>query len=66
MLAIRAKYGWEPVLMSHDEIVLIVPEAEAEYAKEKCIEEMRIAPWWCPGIPLNAEAGIGQSYGEAK
>lgn len=66
MLRLKAKYGYEPALMSHDEIVLIVPEAEAELAKARCLEEMRISPWWCPGIPLNAEAGIGQSYGEAK
>jgi DNA polymerase len=66
MLRIRAKYGWEPVLMAHDEIVLIVRNEEAEFAKAMCLEEMRVAPSWAMGFPLNAEVGSGQSYGEAK
>ena len=54
------------VLQVHDEIVCIVPEAEAENAKAKMLEVMSTPRDWYFDLPLAAEAGYGRSYGEAK
>jgi DNA polymerase len=66
MLMLRGKYGYQPALMTHDEIALVVPDAEVELAKARMLEEMRTPPPWAVGLPLNAECGAGQSYGSAK
>lgn len=66
MLNLRRKYGYHVATMSHDEVVLMVPKAEGERALERAIAEMRTPPSWAPGLPLNAEGGIGATYGEAK
>lgn len=50
----------------HDENVFIVKDEHVEIFKEICLEEMRRRPWWAPGLPLDAESGWGQNYGEAK
>jgi DNA polymerase I-like protein with 3'-5' exonuclease and polymerase domains len=56
-----------PVVMQvHDEIVAIVPEAEAEEATKWMVEIMSTSPDWWPDIPLAAEASYGKSYGDAK
>lgn len=54
------------VLQVHDEIVCIVPEAEAEAAKTKMLEVMSTPRDWYFDLPLAAEAGYGASYGDAK
>ena len=53
-------------LQVHDEIVCIVPESEAEAAKEKMLEVMSTPRDWYFDLPLAAEAGFGASYGDAK
>lgn len=53
-------------LQVHDEIVCIVPEAEAEAAKAKMLEVMSTPQGWYSDLPLAAEAGYGESYGDAK
>lgn len=53
-------------LQVHDEIVCIVPEAEAEAAKTKMLEVMSTPRDWYSTLPLAAEAGYGASYGDAK
>jgi DNA polymerase len=50
----------------HDELVYSVPNNEVNDIKKLLLEEMRRRPDWAPGLPLNAEVGTGQSYGEAK
>jgi DNA polymerase len=50
----------------HDELLLLVPEADAEQALVDVIEIMRTPPEWAPDLPLDAEGGIGDSYGDAK
>lgn len=50
------------VTMTHDEVVVVVPEAEGLATLEMMIEEMRRAPAWCDGIPLNAEGGFDANY----
>lgn len=50
----------------HDEILAIVPIAEAQNAKEilrKCMEQ---PPRWLPTLKLKAEVGIGQNWNDAK
>lgn len=64
MLSIEAKYGYEPVLSTHDEIVTIVPRSEAQIATYRIVEEMKISPKWAPDWPLTAEGGHGHSYGD--
>ena len=62
MLLIAKKY--KVVMTVHDAIACIVPEAEAETAKEFVELCMRLRPAWAPELPLNCEAGYGQSYGD--
>lgn len=58
--------GYPFVLQAHDELVWIVPDDEVDTCKRVALTEMRRAPSWAPGIPLDAEASHGQNYGEAK
>jgi DNA polymerase len=62
MLMIAKKY--RVVMTVHDAIACIVPEAEAETAKEFVELCMRLRPAWAPELPLNCEAGYGKSYGD--
>jgi DNA polymerase len=62
MLLIAKKY--RVVMTVHDAIACIVPEAEVETAKEFVELCMRLRPAWAPELPLNCEAGYGQSYGD--
>jgi len=61
MLMVAKKY--RVVMTVHDAIGCIVPEAEAERAKEYVELCMRLRPEWAPELPLNCEAGYGDSYG---
>jgi len=62
MLMIAKKY--RVVMTVHDAIAIIVPEAEAEVAKEYVELCMRLRPQWALELPLNCEAGYGKSYGD--
>jgi DNA polymerase len=46
----------------HDEILLLVPEAEGESALKHVVELMTKAPQWAPEFPLAAEGWVGQRY----
>ena len=46
------------VLHIHDEIVLEVPEDDAEAAAERLVQIMCEPPPWASGLPLNAEVAI--------
>jgi len=62
MLLVNKKY---PVVMTvHDAIATVVPESEAEKAKEYVELCMRLRPSWASELPLNCEAGYGKSYGD--
>ena len=50
----------------HDEVLLLVPEAQAETALEELLTLMRTPPEWAPDLPLDGEGGVAESYGEAK
>lgn len=62
MLVVDKKY---PVVMTvHDAIATVVRKGEAETAKEFVELCMRLRPSWAPELPLNCEAGYGESYGD--
>ena len=56
------KLGYKVALMVHDEIILSVPEGQAEQAFEDAIRVMSTAPSYIPDLPLGAEGGIHEFY----
>ena len=63
---IRRKHKIPYKLQVHDELVYVVPEEQAQWLKETVIAEMSASPPWAPDIPLAAEGGVGDNYGECK
>ena len=55
-----------PALMTHDDVVVVVPEDAAQMTLQFMIQVMKKAPAWAVGLPLTAEGGIGSTYAEAK
>lgn len=55
-------YVRQVVTMSHDEVVVVVPEAEAEATQDMMLSVMRTPPAWAPCLPLNAEASFDVNY----
>lgn len=62
MLRIAKRY--RVVLTVHDAVACVAPKEEAEEAKQYVMDCMRYVPDWAKGIPLNCEAGYGDSYGD--
>jgi DNA polymerase I-like protein with 3'-5' exonuclease and polymerase domains len=62
MLMVAKKY--RVVMTVHDAIACIVPTAQVDTAKEYVEMCMRIRPSWGVELPLNCEAGYGESYGD--
>ena len=62
MLRVAKKY--KVAMTVHDAICCVVPTQEVKTAKEYVEMCMRIRPEWAPELPLNCEAGYGQSYGD--
>ena len=62
MLMVARKY--RVVMTVHDAIACIVPQEEAEQAKEYVELCMHLRPRWAEDLPLSCEAGYGLSYGE--
>jgi DNA polymerase len=62
LLRIRKKY--KVVFTVHDAVACVAPKEEAEEAMAYVMECMRFVPAWAQGIPLNCEAGMGESYGD--
>jgi hypothetical protein len=63
-----ARYDVEDVrlnLQIHDELVYITPEYLTDWLVDMVIDEMSTPPAWGPGIPLDAEGGVGPSFGDA-
>ena len=54
------------VHMVHDEVVVVVPDEEAEETMHMMEAVMKRSPSWAALLPLSCEAGIGKNYGEAK
>ena len=62
MLRIAKRY--RVVLTVHDAVACVAPKEEAEEAMAFVMDCMRYVPDWAQGIPLNCEAGYGESYGD--
>jgi DNA polymerase len=56
--------GLDVVLHVHDEVVLEVPEADADDAGARLVEVMCQPPEWAKGLPLNAEVATMVRYGK--
>jgi DNA polymerase len=54
------------VLLVHDEIVFVVPAAEAEEALAWALDVLRTPPPWAPELPLDAEGHVGETYADLK
>ena len=64
MLRIQERY---PIKLTvHDEVVALVPDAEAVEAEKWIFDQMIAQPTYMPGIPLNAESDCAIRYGDAK
>ena len=56
--------GLDCVLHVHDEVVLEVPEQDAEAATARLVQVMCQPPAWAAGLPLNAEVAVMARYGK--
>lgn len=56
--------GLDVVLHVHDEVVLEVPEADAQSAADRLVGIMCKTPDWAYGLPLNAEVSTMTRYGK--
>lgn len=65
-LRIGDRTGYNFAMQAHDELVWIVPEAEAQNQLNVALEEMRRPPSWAKNLPLDAEGNFGDCYGDAK
>ena len=64
MLRVQKRY---PVVLTvHDECCTICPDSEVEEAEKWVHAQMVAEPKFMPGIPLDAETGVGKNYGDAK
>jgi DNA polymerase len=59
-------YGVQLVHCVHDELVYIVPDELVNVVKKFVHDEMVRPPTWMPDLPLAAEVGVGDNYGDAK
>jgi hypothetical protein len=64
-LWIRAA-GFPIATLTHDEVVCVPREEDAEHCLETMLKAMKRAPSWCADLPLYANGGIGNNYGEVK
>lgn len=66
MLEFRRRTGLSPSLLVHDELVYVVPDAEAEALLAELQSIMRTSPSYWPEIVLWSEGDIGDRYSDAK
>ena len=60
MLEIAKRY--KVVTTTHDEVVYLAKEEEADEALQYGIAIMKTAPEWAPGLPLDVEGGYARNY----
>lgn len=65
-LAVFKRTGLRPVLTVHDELVYIVPEADAQGVLDTVQAVMRTPPAWWPELVVWSEGDIADTYGAAK
>jgi hypothetical protein len=64
MLRVSKRY---PVVGTvHDELLALVPDAEADEGQKWCLSQMTVVAKYMPGIPLAADGGVNRRYGLAK
>jgi hypothetical protein len=61
-----ADTGRKVATLTHDEVVGVTPESDAQAGLATLLQIMHKPPEWAPGLPLAAEGGIGKRYGDAK
>jgi DNA polymerase len=61
---IRIAKRYKTVLTVHDAVACIARQEEVDEALAYVEECMRWVPEWATGLPLNCEAGYGESYGD--
>jgi hypothetical protein len=53
---------FDVVMMTHDEVSYIAPEAEADAALAYGLQCMAVRPAWMPNLPLEGEGGYDTKY----
>jgi DNA polymerase len=61
---VRISKRYKVVLTVHDAVACVAPKEEAQEAMRYVEQCMRWRPTWCEDLPLNCEAGYGESYGD--
>ena len=61
---LRINKRYRVVLTVHDAVACVAPKEEAQEAMAYVMECMRFVPSWAEGVPLDCEAGFGESYGD--
>lgn len=59
---LRINRRFRVAMMTHDEVVALAPEQQAEECMSLMFKEMTVAPSWMPGLPLKAEGGWSRNY----
>lgn len=60
MLKVAERY--KIVMCTHDELVALVPEGEADEGQKFILDTLKTPPAWCMNIPLDAEGGYARNY----
>lgn len=63
---LRNTIGFRPALRVHDEVVYVVPEAEAQRLLDKLQSLLRTPPEWWPELVVWSEGDLADCYGDAK
>ena len=64
MLRLKRR-GYRCVNTTHDELLILLrQDGHEQQHVQECVNEMIREPTWLPGIPLAAEATVGQRYGK--
>lgn len=50
---------------THDEVVVVAAEEDADYVAKRVNAIMSETPWWAPGLPLNADTKIAPIYNKS-
>lgn len=57
---------YKVVLTVHDEVVVVVPEHDADWALKFMEEVMSTPPSWATNLPVSCEGALGDTYGDCK
>lgn len=65
-MMVRIARRYKVVLQVHDEIIILVPDAEVPIARAFMEKVMSTPPKWLQNCPVACESGVGKNYAEAK